>query len=769
MVAEKLPLLALAAASCAVTIWAQSEALEGLHVHSLGYRAANALVAFGQYLAGTFWPANLAPFYPLPPNGWPDALVAVCGAALVVLSAAAIWASRRFPYLFSGRFWYVGMLVPVVGLVQVAAQARADRYTYLPQIGLALALVWAADAAWEAFRLGLRWAWAISAALVLTLAVCGARQVSFWHDGEALWRHTIDSTVNNARAHANLAGILGRRRAFTEAIEHFEIAIGLEPDQAGPLNNYGITLREYGAAIGEYGQFKKAIECGQRAVALKPDEAINHENLGISLTQAGLNLKTPGLLDAAIAEYQEVLRLQPEDNKSRSSLARLYTERGRHEDAAREYAAVEAADPDFPSIHFYVANALTDSKSYEAAAKEYEEDLNRRPDAAETWHNLGVSLDRCGKPEEAVAKLVEALRRQPDNANFRRNLALTLREVAGRRRKEGKTAEATERLQQAVAVAPYDATCQRELGADLVRSGRSGEAIAHFRAVLSASPADAEAQLGLGAALVAEGKTDEAFEVFHKLIAAQPKNTAALNQMAMALLKKGKTGDALAQYRAALKISPKDAEAQQGMAAALLAENKTDEAIEVLRKLIVAQPDNAEALNQLAIALLKAKKTAEAIDVWEKLVRVAPKDIGAAQTGFLLARHGAGQRRRNPVPRRTEIESQRREAHERPGLDPGNFAGRVAAEWERSPGTSHPGRETERRQATRAVGHAVGGLRGDGPLPGSGADGRKGPATGHGGERRPLGRVAPQADQALRRGQAVARLAAGGRETLTYP
>ena len=156
LIVEKLPLLALAAASCVVTLWAQSAALAGLENHSLGARAANAIVSLGEYLWRTFWPASLAPFYPYPPDGWPVLPAAVSGLALLGLSVAAIGGRRRFPYLFSGWLWFVGMLVPVIGLVQVGDQAMADRYTYLPQIGLLLALVWGADSLRQWYGLGER-------------------------------------------------------------------------------------------------------------------------------------------------------------------------------------------------------------------------------------------------------------------------------------------------------------------------------------------------------------------------------------------------------------------------------------------------------------------------------------------------------------------------------------------------------------------------------------------------------------------------------------
>ena len=278
---EKLPFFTLSVTSCAVTIWAQSEALEDLGVHSLAFRAANALVACGQYVRTTVWPANLAVFYPFPKDSWPVWLVVASGAAVLGISLAAIATLRRLPWVATGWFWFLGMLVPVIGLVQVGTQARADRYTYLPQIGLLVALVWTADAFWRWRRLGRRSALAVSALLIVTLTVCAVRQVSYWRNTETLWQHTIASTVENARAHANLASVLGRRKAYPQAIEQFKIALQADSNQPGWLNNYSITLREAG-------QLDEAIRVSRLAVEQRPDNSTFHQNLAESLLAGGL-------------------------------------------------------------------------------------------------------------------------------------------------------------------------------------------------------------------------------------------------------------------------------------------------------------------------------------------------------------------------------------------------------------------------------------------------------------------------------------------------
>ena len=703
LIVEKLPLIALAVASCTVTIWAQRGAMPDIDVLPPGYRVANALVAYGEYVAGTLWPADLAAYYPLPHNGWPAWLIAVSAVTLLGISAVAIWARRRGPWLFSGWFWYLGMLVPVIGLIQVGGQARADRYTYLPQIGLLLALVWGTDALWQWLRLGPRLAIAASTLVVLALVVCAVCQVSLWRDGETVWRHAIACTTENSRAHANLAGILGRRRAYPEAIEQFKLAFEIAPNQPDPLNNYGVTLREAG-------RLNEAVHIGRLAVELKPDSPTLHENLAVTLTRRGL-------WDEAIGEYQKELELRPDDFPSRFNLAQIYARLGRAEDAVREYRAVAAAAEDFPDIHFYLANALSAGRAYQAAVEEYRKALERRPDAGEAWHNLGMTLQRSGRPDEALGALVKAVQCLPGNAEYRYYLAVLLRDV-------GKTKEAAEQLQQAVGLAPFVAAYRRELAGALMRFGRSGEAIVHYQAALKISAGDVEAQRGLATALLAEGKTAEA----------------------------------IGYYQAVLKISATDGEAQRGLGLALMARGKVDEAMEVLRKL-PAGPKSAAAINQLALALAGKGKTAEATrGLGNGGGHRRAGYWGAAQPGGGSFSHGTRQRGDRAIPRGAAIESGQRPAKERFGLDLGNVARCRAAERQRGGAACAAGGERERREAACDLGHLGRGLRGGGPVPGCRANGQRGPATGHGGAKRASGRVAPQADRPVQGKQAVPRL-----------
>ena len=208
---EKIPLFVLAAASCVATTLAQRRAIVPVDAMPLSARISNALVSYVAYLGQFFYPVGLAVLYPHPGPGLPLWKPVAALLALAAISIAVLVWRRRRPAVLVGWFWYLGMLVPVIGLVQVGTQAMADRYTYLPQIGLCIALAWGAAqavASWP-YR---RWACGAGSALVLAvLMACAWRQTTFWRDSEALWKHTLDCTSRNSVAHDNLGFVLARQ------------------------------------------------------------------------------------------------------------------------------------------------------------------------------------------------------------------------------------------------------------------------------------------------------------------------------------------------------------------------------------------------------------------------------------------------------------------------------------------------------------------------------------------------------------------------------
>ena len=290
---EKLPFFALAAAASVVTCVVSKRGgalVEG--DFPLGARGGNALISYCRYLGKLFWPTDLAVFYPHP-GQWPLGKVLLAGGLLLGLSGLFFAQRRRSPFLLMGWLWFVGTLVPVIGLVQVGDQAMADRYTYTPSLGVLVLAVWGA------YELTRRWRSAVialsvaaSAAIILCFALT-RQQLGHWKDSESLFRHSLAVTEDNDLAHNNLGAALLHKGQIGEAISDFQQALRLKLDNADAHNNLG-------TALGEKGQLDEAIRQFQQALRLKPGYAGACYNLGNALA-------SKGQLDDAIRQFQEAI------------------------------------------------------------------------------------------------------------------------------------------------------------------------------------------------------------------------------------------------------------------------------------------------------------------------------------------------------------------------------------------------------------------------------------------------------------------------------
>ena len=341
LVLEKVPLFLLAAASGMITVYAQKsgEALASLEVVPYGLRISNAFVAYVAYIGKMFWPAGLSVIYPLPP-GVP--LWQVAGAVLLLsgISILAILLRGRAPFLLVGWLWYLGTLVPVIGLVQVGIQAFADRYSYIPLIGLFMCIAWAVPEAASAGRRQ-RALLAASAAFVLVVfAAATWRQTGFWKDSRKLFTHALAVTSGNYMAHLNLGTALAEQGNLAEAMDHYDAALRINPNlaiahfnlgngllaqgrRAEAVSQYRAALRinpsyasahyNLGVVMAGEGMSAEAIEHFSEAVRIKPDFAKAHVAWGLALSREGR-------LAEAVSHYYEALRLKPDDAEARKNL-----------------------------------------------------------------------------------------------------------------------------------------------------------------------------------------------------------------------------------------------------------------------------------------------------------------------------------------------------------------------------------------------------------------------------------------------------------------
>ena len=293
---EKIPFLLLAAADCLATVWAQKGAIKSVETFDLASRMANAVTSYIAYIGQLFIPINLAVLYPHPGKTLPGYEIWGAGVLLLAVTAAAMSCWRKYPYVITGWLWYLDMLVPVIGILQVGDQARADRYTYLPQIGLVLMLVWGATdwcAQWRHGWLTLR----VAASLILVgLALAARAQTNYWQDSISLWSHTLACTSNNSEAHNFLGGAFSDQGRFGEAVPHFQAAVELDPDYAQAHGNLGVVLAKLGRT-------DEAIQHDEQALQLDPDNAVYHNNLGQALAKQNR-------MAAAAQQFTQAIQLQ---------------------------------------------------------------------------------------------------------------------------------------------------------------------------------------------------------------------------------------------------------------------------------------------------------------------------------------------------------------------------------------------------------------------------------------------------------------------------
>jgi protein O-mannosyl-transferase len=380
LILEKAPLFALSAVSCGITFLAQdrSEAVKSIGDFPLAWRLANVPITYVGYVGKTFWPTDLAVFYPhargtLP--WWQPA-----GAA-ILLSAVTFWTIatvRRQPYLFLGWFWYLGTLVPVIGLVQVGSQAMADRYTYVPLIGIFIALVWLLGQCysgrnWSHTRLALLAAAGLAACTAITWT-----QLGYWHDSITLWERAAAVTKDNELAHFNLGGLLERRGELSLAVQHFARAIEIEPRDLEAYSNLASVYQEAG-------DLKSAQRVLTTLVELDPGKAEWH-------LQLGLIAKKQGDFPTARREYEECLRLQPDNARAHNNLATVFELEGDRERALGHLRAAAQFDPSDATFQ----------------------------------HNLGMALLRRHDPKAALGCLQRAVGLGPQNSTYRRSLAYAL-------------------------------------------------------------------------------------------------------------------------------------------------------------------------------------------------------------------------------------------------------------------------------------------------------------------------------------------------------
>ena len=621
---EKTPFLALSILSSVVTILAQRRggAMVPIEVIALDARCWNALVSYLRYAGNLFWPENLAVIYPYV-REWPSWLIGLAAAFLFGTTWLALKLRRQAPYLPVGWFWYLGTLVPVIGLVQVGEQAMADRYTYIPSIGFFLAISWAIPqllGKWPYRRPAL----AIGAALALAAcATATGLQLRHWRDGISLFEHALAVTENNAVAHSTLGLALMDKGKLEEAVAQDQAALQISPGYLLAHNNLGV-------ALARLGRFDEAMAHYESALQIDAKNAEAHFNLANALnpgymdTYAAAGAVPNHLADAQRARehYQAALDLYPDYVYARVNWGNLELTLGKPEEAIRQYREAIQIDPLAALAHFDLGNALVKTGKTNDAIGSYARAVQIEPDDPEARFRLANLLASQGQLESAIPHYQRVLARKPGHFMACANLGGVLAKL-------GRFTEASRCFREAVRIRPDQPDAHANLGKFLAFQGKLEEAAKEYSEASRLEPNDPDLHSQAALLWARQGQMEEAASQFSAAVALLPQNPAAHYELALAQVKLGKSSQALEHFREAVRLKPDYVEALNNLAWILATHreeavrNGTEAVRLATRACVLTDYKEATVMGTLAAAYAEAGSLAEAVETAQKTCELA--------------------------------------------------------------------------------------------------------------------------------------------------
>jgi tetratricopeptide (TPR) repeat protein len=409
---EKSPLFALSVASGVLAIYAEHQlgALPSLQALPLDVRVSNALTSLVAYLGKMVWPTDLAVFYPHPEAVLPLGQMVLAILVLSTLSVLVLWRAASYPYLLVGWLWYLGTLLPVSGLIQVGRFSMADRYMYVPLIGLFILLVWSFTQ-WVNDS-PIRKAFGIGAGVLLLLALSTNTrlQVAHWQNSIALFEHAIRSTQDNDLIHNNLGTTFLEAGEIDKGIEQLSIALEIKPESPEVLYNLGTALRQKGNLDGAARYFSEALD-------LKPDLADAHNNLGIICMARGDGEK-------AIQHFSKALEIDSQLFEAHNNLGTLLLGQGQIEEAIRHFSQSLLLHPDQATAHNNLGAALDLQGRSKEAIAHYHRALELAPSSYMTHNNLGKMFMEMGDLEKAARHFSKVIEIEPNLEDAHFNLGV---------------------------------------------------------------------------------------------------------------------------------------------------------------------------------------------------------------------------------------------------------------------------------------------------------------------------------------------------------
>jgi len=500
---EKIPFLVPAAISCVITLWVQRGAMAVTFHTPFRDRLANVLLSYVKYLGLTFWPRDLAVFYPLH-RGAPLSLAASLGALIVLvgISAFALKGAWKRGYFLVGWFYYLGTLVPVIGFIHVGNQALADRYTYVPLTGLFVIVVWGAADLMERRRGGSRAALALAAGSLIVLSTLAWNQVRHWRNSGTLFTHAARVTRDNWVAHLNLGLYYLDEGKLDQAILSLEGALKVVPAYPEAHLNLAeafVRQGQFGKAVDHYlqalkkrpgspetwfclgnvyqglGEDDRSIRAYRQTIRLNPDHAKAYNNIGISLCRKGL-------FGEAVASYTQAIRKNPDAANYHKNIGAAYAALGRHEDALGAYFRALEIEPDTPDMYFNLGNSYSASGRLDEAIAAYENALRTAPEPANILNNLGLALLKKDRYDQAAESFERAFKADPTLWRAAFNLGIV-------QASRGRPEQAVESFRSVLRLKGGHTMARYQLGIALLESGRKGQALEEYRLLEANDPA----------------------------------------------------------------------------------------------------------------------------------------------------------------------------------------------------------------------------------------------------------------------------------------
>lgn len=430
---EKWPWFALVAVSCATTLFAQNGAAATTAHFPMKWRLFNATESYFWYFEKTFWPTKLAVFYPMEHNR-PIGLFLIAIVFLALVTIAAVATIKRRPFLLVGWLWFLGTLVPVIGLVQVGSQSTADRYSYVPMIGLLIAIIWLAHD-WFIDSKAKIIAGGIAATVVLVvLAIATVFQIQYWKNSVTLFSHALAVTHDNDTALNNLGAAFYELGRNEDALKMYQLALGIDPSAADVHKNVGLVLAKTGKPDEALFQYQEAVRLNPNSAELQnflaetlttrgnKDEALGHYSEAVRLMPANAQYQNDlavalvgvGKKTEALPHYQQAVWLDPSNARYQNNFATALARAGDGTGAVQHYAAAIRADPKFAEAYSNLGGLLALHHEFNDALAQYSEAVRLSPTNATIRFNTGLVLVKLGRTDEAIVQFTEAARLRPD-------------------------------------------------------------------------------------------------------------------------------------------------------------------------------------------------------------------------------------------------------------------------------------------------------------------------------------------------------------------